>query len=835
MTKNPTRLSKRQRHLAERLLSLVLVALAATGCAASRSYREGQQSEGRKHWDLAVLSYEKAVQEDPDNTRYKLSLTRARQSAALAHFEKGKLYRLSGQLDLALIEFEQSVALDGSIDATRQELDLTKQALAARRAELEKGTPIEKAKAKAKGAKATPPMLNPASDKPIDLVFPQDTNIKRIYGVLASAAGINIIYDPQLKDDKYAIDLRGVTFQKGLEVLMRQAGHFYKVIDEKTILLAQDNNQNRREYEDLVIRTFFLSNGDVKDVSNMIRSILDLRRLGVIPQLNAIVIRDTADKVAVAEKIIEVNDKAKAEVIIDVELVQLNTSKVVQLGTTLSAYSVSAGVVGSDGKPVTSLPWDQLSKLSISDLSFSIPTITFNFVKDNTDAEVLAKPSLRIAEGEKAQLVIGDRVPIPVTTMNTQTAIGQTGVVPITSYQYQDVGIKIDMEPRVHHNKEVTLKLTVEVSNLNGEVLGPNGQSQPIIGTRTITSTIRLKDGETNILAGLIRSDVAKTKKTIPFLGDLPIIGALFTGFKDDSKRTDLMLTLTPRIARSPQITEEDLVPIWVGTENNVSFAGSSTRLESPSAPGSPFDPQDAPVKGIDPSGGAAGGGAPRPMGRTPSSTFPGAIPGGAPNDPFKRPTPSTSPTNPGGTAGNPSSPQMQKSDAAVEGEAVPADSGPVAESAAAAPAPAVPAPVAPAGPRLGFETATPEIVSGALGELTLLGTGGLAGVHSMEITLEWDPATVEVTGIAPGDWSSGELASTLRMSAERVEGRATLQFIRSEGVVGLPEGALARLALRGRSPGVSLFRVSAGVATGKSSGIRPQTEAILVKVLGPS
>src|SRR5262249_39704142 len=154
------------------------------------------------------------------------------------------------------------------------------------------------------------------------------------------------------------------------------------------------------------------------------------------------------------------------------------------------------------------------------------------------------------------------------------------------SFQYQEVGIKIEMEPRVHHNKEVTLKLTVEVSNLNGKVTGPNGQDQPIIGTRTITSTIRLKDGETNILAGLIRNDAPRLRKSVPFLGDSPLIGQLFTSYDNSGKRTALFLTLTPHIIRSPSITEDDLLPVWVGTENNVSFSGLNTRLESPTAPG---------------------------------------------------------------------------------------------------------------------------------------------------------------------------------------------------------------------------------------------------------
>ena len=185
-------------------------------------------------------------------------------------------------------------------------------------------------------------MLNPASDKPIDVTFPPDTPIKKIYQALCTASGINVIFDPQLKDDKFTIDLRNLSFQKALETTMRQAGHFYKVIDEKTILVAQDTQQNRKEYEDQVVRTFFLSNGDVKDVSAMVRGLLDLRRMATVTQLNAIVIRDTADKVAVAERLIEVNDKAKAEVVLDVELLELNRTELLEsLEVTLSTYCIT--------------------------------------------------------------------------------------------------------------------------------------------------------------------------------------------------------------------------------------------------------------------------------------------------------------------------------------------------------------------------------------------------------------------------------------------------------------------------------------------------------------
>ena len=532
-----------------------------------------------------------------------------------------------------------------------------------------------------------------------------------------------------------------MTFQKALETAMRQAGHFYKIIDEKTILIAQDTQQNRKEYEDLVIRTFFLSNGDVKDVSAMVRSILDLRRLGTIPALNAIVIRDTADKVAVAERLIEVNDKAKSEVVVDVELLQVNSDKALNVGltfpSTLTATVVPGAGSGATAAPA-SLPWNAIKGLGINDFMFTIPTITYNFLKQNTDAELLAKPQLRIAEGEKAQLVIGDRVPIPVTTINTQQAIGGTGIVPITSFQYQDVGIKIDMEPRVHHNKEVSLKLTIEVSQISGYVTNATDKSQqPIIGTRTITSSIRLKDGETNFLAGLIRKDISKTKNTIPFLGDLPLIGQLFTQTITDDKRTDLYLTLTPHIIRSPQITDEDLVPIWVGTENNVSFSGLNTRLESPNATGSPFD--------------AAPAGGTRPPVRpvvAPSVPIPT---GGMPNDPFRR-----TPTPP------PSTPSTSNETAAPTPQALAVSASAVTESTAKGSAgPGIT--TSAAGPVLHLAATSAEVSPGEVSVVNVTADSGLEALGALEFTVEWDPAVAEMTGVAPGPWRNAEGAEGIR------------------------------------------------------------------------
>ncbi len=370
---------------------------------------------------------------------------------------------------------------------------------------------------------------------------------------------------------------------------MQGAGHFYKVLDEHTIIVADDTPQNRREYEDLVIKTFFLSNAEVKDMDKLLRSLIEARRLATNEQLNAITLRDTADKVAIAEKLIQTNDKAKAEVMVDVELMEVNASKIRDLGASLSTYSFSISPNGSgeDSTGGTSSLNGLSNIFNGNDWFVNIPSVAINLIQNSTDAVSLAQPQMRITEGEKGSLVIGDRQPIPVTTFNTSTTVG-SNVVPITSYQYQDVGIKIDVEPRVHHNREITLKLKVEVSQVNGYTNG----DYPIIGTRTIDTVIRLKDGETSMLVGLYKEDKSVSDTETPLLSDIPLLGRLFTDKNRSKKTTDLVLTLTPHIIRFPDIREQDLAPLWVGTESRISYYGSSPRVHSGSQTSGPFDNQ---------------------------------------------------------------------------------------------------------------------------------------------------------------------------------------------------------------------------------------------------
>ena len=664
-------------------LAALLAALAAGGCAGDRFFRQGQNDEELGRWDRAVVDYGRAKAQDPKALRYRMAFDRARRKAAEDHFGKGKMYLSSGRPDLAVIELEQTTLLDPENDYALTELKHAREQIAKLEQEKNEPTRMQKLEEETKNARAVIPILQPASKRPISLNFPQPRPIKQIYLALGQAAGINVIFDPALKDDPAAIVLTNVTFQNALETLIRQENHFYKVVDSHTILVAADNPANRKTYEDLVIKTFYLSNGDVTETANAIRALLGTVHVSINKQENAITIRDTADKVTIAQSIIDQNDKEKAEVVIDVELLQMNLNKNDEIGLTFPS-TISANLLnpatapgdstgtGSTGATppatVNVITLSQLKKLALDQYGFTVPNFALKLVKAAGDAQVLAKPELRISEGEKAQLTIGDRVPIPTTTFNTQTALGGTGaVLPITSFQYQDVGIKIEMEPRVHHNKEVTLKLTVEVSNL-GTPVTFGGQTQPTISTRTISSTIRLKDGETNFLAGLIRNDKSTSSQDVPFLADIPLLGRLFSDKTHNETSTDLVMTITPHIIRVPDINEEDLLPVYVGTENNISYQGAP-RVESFNGARGPFDDSGQPTRQrVQP------GQRVRPQ--SPQQTNPGLnlSPSGGPNNPFNPPKafaiPPPPPPPPPSASLNPATP----SPAAAPAAAAPAD-----------------------------------------------------------------------------------------------------------------------------------------------------------------
>ena len=566
-----------------RILTIVLLALALTGCAAQKAYRQAEKEARRDDWDKALLGYSKAIALDPGNTRYGLALQRAKLKASAQHFERGKRYAAASQWELAVAEYQQTLLLHPGNEHAANELQ---RALRQLRRENAGPTDIESLKERARLEELGPPKLDPRSNIKILLNF-RDVEIGKIFEAISKASQVNFIFDEKVDVDKpMTIDIGNVTLDKAMDILMLQTKNFYKVIDAHTILIAPDSRPKRTEYEDQVIKTFFLSNGDTKQVVTLLRSLLQSRQIAENPDLNSVTIKDTPDKVAIAERIISSNDKSKGEVLIDVELLEINRNTAQNLGIDLTSKSLTLQFGdGNESVPLNNL---DILKQSGNWAIGVIPSVTLNFLKSDSETRAIAKPQLRVTEGEKAEILIGDRVPIPTTSFNSSQTVGGN-IIPITSFTYQNVGITVQVEPRVHHNQEVTLKVSVEISQVTGVVqTGEGGVSQPIIGTRQIQTVIRLRDGETNVLAGLIRQEDKDSRAGIPGLIDLPGINRVFSNNEKSGQQTDIILTLTPQIVRMPDITEDDLATLWVGTEENMRLRGPETGAFGVSAFGGP-------------------------------------------------------------------------------------------------------------------------------------------------------------------------------------------------------------------------------------------------------
>ena len=556
--------------------------LAACQGSARVPFKQGERLAERELWDNAVLAYAKAVSLDPGNSRYKVALARAKLRASAIHFDRAKRYRTNGQLELAISELEQAVVLDPTNRYAQVELRKAYTEIERRR-----DAPSDIDRAAQEAARLTadlgPPKLDPTSNVLLNLNFP-DSKLQEVYDALSKVSGINFIYDEKLDlKDKVNVELARVTFAKAMDILMLQYKHFYKVIDAHTILLAEDSRQKRQEYDDHVIRTFYLSNAETKNVQSLLRGLLQTRRVAENAELNALTIKDTPEMIKVAERIIAANDKAKGEVVVDMELLEINRTKTRNLGIDLTSKSLSL-VFGSGAE---SLPLNNLSQMKAQS-SWAIgpvPSVLLNFLKSDSDTKSLARPQIRILEGESGEVTIGDRVPIPATTFNASQTIG-ANIVPITSFTYQNVGIIAKIKPRVHHNREITLEVEVEISSLAGVVEGTGGVSQPIIGTRSVNTVIRLNDGETNLLAGLLNEQESTSLAGVPGISDLPILNRLFGNTNEQINQTEFVLSLTPHIIRVPNIEPIDLVPLWVGSEDKLQLRGvaRSALGESPFA-----------------------------------------------------------------------------------------------------------------------------------------------------------------------------------------------------------------------------------------------------------
>jgi general secretion pathway protein D len=635
-----------------------------------------------------------------------------------------------------------------------------------------------------------------------------NTSVRDILNFIADATGINVTYDPTYQDRAYSVQLDGVTLEQALRQILSANNLFFKVLDQRTIIVVPETPQKRIQYDEQVIQTFYVSNADITELVQNLTNLTRLANLPIAPVIvpnraaNTITVRGTTTMVAIIEQIIRANDKPRAEVLIDVEILEVNRERAKMYGLNLAAYGVemffspeqpptpAQGVGG--GVSINPFNLNTISQgISLADFYLAVPSAIVRFLESDSTTKLLAKPQLRGAEGTRLTLNLGQDIPVLSTTY-TPIATGGAGTNPLTSYNYRSIGLNVDLTPRVTYEGDVIIELTLESSAL-GPSINVAGTSVPSFPLRRVTTKLRLRDGESNLLAGLLREDERKSITGFPGIVNVPGLRALFGANDNAIQQSDIVMLLTPRVIRTHELTQEDINPIFIGSQGNLGLTGPPPLIapagEPAPAAAAPTAPTAKPQGPIAPPG---------------SSPIPGTIVPPAPQP------------NPGAAA--------------------PPAQAPTAPAAAAEPPnPVVPAPASPPGAtrpqavvapaQILVTSPTPDIrVAG--GPYTIpISIAGASRVSTVSMTVSFNPQALRVRTIQEGSFMrQGGLNATFTSEVDASVGRINITIARTADSVGASgTGLLAVVLFDALAPGSSTFTPN-GVATGPEGTAIPLT-----------
>lgn len=607
-----------------RWTAALLLAL-LTGCS---SLPKPESYASKTDWMKAVVEYRREYSEHPTDYEIKMRLQEAEMNAAEAYYEDGMALKEEGLLDDAIYQFREGMAAMPNNEKVANALKSTLKEKEAdtfyqQAADLDKAGKEDDARNLLNqaleanpdhaGAKALLDRIQNdnsakegglalSSKEPISLHF-NHTDLRAAFDFIGKAFGVNVIFDDALKGKDVTLSADNVTFEQALNLILNATQTFDKQIGPNTILVAEDSKAKRGQYDDLLIKTVQLNSIKAADMANILKNTIDLKHVVVNDDLNTLIIRDTPDLLKLAGEIIAANDRPSAEVLLDVEILEVDRSKEEQLGMDYgSQIQFNWSQSSTSQLAVTSVSSTDIGSL-LGQGVITLPAITFNYFKQDVDAKTLAHPQVRTLDRKEAKIHIGDRIPLPASVI-----LNTTGQVQ-TTYSYTDIGVLLNVTPTINLDRTVLVKLSLEVSSL-GANLGTASNPAYDIGSRTADTSMLLHDGESAILGGLIQDQERNTTAKVPFLGDIPIIGTIFAGNTDDnSQRTDILLTITPRIVRDWNFPRKDLMEIYSGTSDNVSsqprFAAFKTRAKGAAAPsiavGGPVSQQATPAPSITP------------------------------------------------------------------------------------------------------------------------------------------------------------------------------------------------------------------------------------------
>jgi general secretion pathway protein D len=846
------------------IFSLLVSTLALSGCSTGgRAFSKGEQFEAEGNYEDAMYSYAEAFRKEPDTGEYRARFFKARDLAASMRYKKGLAQYERGDYIGALAEFQTAYGLDPTQDRFKQKMNETTRLKDAQVAYLE-GVEYEKAN-KLKDANRTYLValelhpdnkeyqealtringqrksklegfeLSLKSSKPITLKF-KDAKIKDVFKIISQLTGINFIFDEGVKDQPVSIYLENATFQQAMDLLTNMNKLHSKVLNESTVILFPATPDKSKQYNDLTVRTFHLSYMDAKKAVNLVRTMLQVKKIYVNEETNSIIVRDTSDVVEVVEKVLEANDVPDPEVVLEVEVMEITDNAAETLGLLLSNYNVQLGAFSPSTPPqllstsslapttstntsgttittTSNVTVDNLLKVfSMGGYSgfVTVPTAQYNFGKTLTKGEVLSNPKIRVRNKEKAKFNVGQRVPITTTTLN--------GTLSQVNVQYVDVGVKLNAEPNIQLNNEIIIKLSLEVSSiLSKEIVG--GSSSPTsvvtIGTRNLDTVLSLKDGETSVIGGLIQNTQNNTKQKIYLLSDIPLIGPLLTNNDTSKNKTELILAITPRLVRSVTVPQNSLMSFDSGKEDDPSLRRPMASFDqepvfegeaaSATAKPSPARPQVRP---------AALGAPPYPAPASATQPVPAGPPGSAP---------------PAGLATVPSPAALGEANVATPAAAaVPVVAPPVV--------PPVAPVVVPAPAKRGLvQIAAPAAIDVGQQFYVDIKAGDVQDLLGASLVLHYDPRFVDYVSAAEGVFLKKDGNATLySATANAAEGTLTIKLTRAPNSGGISgSGTLVSALFRAKGKGAASFgfqSVSFTSADGKPLEMLPFSTAVNVR-----
>lgn len=570
--------------------------LAGVGCTGGNvAYRDARKAELRKDWDTALINYERVVQSDPENAKYLIHERYVRTQATFYHLKLGRRHLAAGRMDEAAGEFQKAVNIDPTNEAAAQELGrlLAAQAAAkrAREASLQQAL-----KAREQATVGTSVKLKSLPPEPL-AHFRISADSRRVYETLGKMADLNVAFTADFQPRPVAVDLSNVRIEDALRIIALQTKTFWRPVTPNTILVVPDTPANRRDFDEEVLKTFYLSSplaaADRTAITTALKQVLGLQRLVENPDANAIIIRDTPSKVSAAEKLIRDLDRGKAEILVDVSIIEADRNRVRDLGL-LPGTEITALFTPGGSATAPILPLNRLGRLSTRDYSLTLPSALARALLTDSHTRILQNPQIRVTDGLTAKLRIGSRIPYATGSFGIPGAGGiggggaggGFGFLANTQFQYQDVGVNLDLTPRLTSTGEVAIKAMIEISSLQAPIQ-VGGFSQPTFGQRRIEHDIRLKEGEVSLLGGLLETKETRTFGGLAGLGQIPILKYLFSGERRERTETEVLIMLTPRVIRLPELRAE--------TEESVPVGMGGTTGPLPMPPPVPIQPEVPP------------------------------------------------------------------------------------------------------------------------------------------------------------------------------------------------------------------------------------------------